>query len=978
MSQKVFAPKASIQRVKRPAERIYGLSATPPRTLRSPSPAQIRPPPQPPKQGPTPCKNCGSTETEEGDGNIVCKACGLVLSNAPNYTSDITFEEGSNGRIQQQGQRVADGQTHQKAFAPRGLGGGPGHEATPAGEKAKTEATGVIRRFAMLLRIDEREVNMGRRIFEMAYNRGFVRGRTIESVAIVSLYIATRRAKDRKPPYDIMLIDLAEQANTNVFDLGKMMQDLIKKLYLNPDGTMSKDDHFYLQAHGAEVLIDKFVNHLDFGTDGTKIKTDATRILQRMKRDWIHHGRRPSGVCGAAVILAARMNNYRRTLREVVLVAKVTEFTVSKRLEEFKETKSSFLSVNDFRDDEVLGNIAEMDPPAYYRAFLPPKKKGKRGRPKRAPETAAEIEGSDTDSQVDGVSGDRNDTDGQPPAKRPRIDQDGFAIPALPARASQSTQPSQETQDNIDPSLQQSTPESSPAQPVRRGPGRLKGSKNWKAPPATPEELAYEAELTSSMQEALDDNPDLDPARQLPTPEASQASQSTSSSPSEQSQKDTNTPALPLRVDPSECDPRKGPPGPAVNTGAGNTGIVSMNPLIGEDEFDNDPEVSTCLLNEAERALKEKIWVTENADWLRQDHAKRIRRELKDRHLREQGIDPDEMRKGKKGHLLKRKDGARRSGRVGDVGYLKDDFHKNADDGITDAGNTDGRRPSAASMNVKAMMKQRGTYSRRINYENLAKAYEFPTRSSTSPSRSPSVDMDRGEREQSVVSVASTTSTIDSTGRDSIGPIFTGGPPKRMRSATRERLTTKTSKQTTSRDGNERSPTAEAEDNATSETDRAPEGRDRSGTAASPEPDLGVQKPVMDNRHSKSPVRDEADNTAISSSASPLSSTYTPAGVGTPGSTGPGASTNAPARIDRSMYADLGKKVGAAVAAAGKKQPNKDDEDDDEDEDEEEEEEDDDDDEEEVDPDEDLDDAFAGNFRERPVWEGEDDEVVDD
>ncbi len=28
----------------------------------------------------------------------------------------------------------------------------------------------------------------------------------------------------------------------------------------------------------------------------------ALRLVSRMKRDWIHHGRRPAGLCGAGVL----------------------------------------------------------------------------------------------------------------------------------------------------------------------------------------------------------------------------------------------------------------------------------------------------------------------------------------------------------------------------------------------------------------------------------------------------------------------------------------------------------------------------------------------------------------------------------------------------------------------------------------------------------------------------------------------------
>lgn len=38
----------------------------------------------------------------------------------------------------------------------------------------------------------------------------------------------------------------------------------------------------------------------------------ALRLVQRMKRDWIDVGRRPTGLCGAALLLAARFHNFNR------------------------------------------------------------------------------------------------------------------------------------------------------------------------------------------------------------------------------------------------------------------------------------------------------------------------------------------------------------------------------------------------------------------------------------------------------------------------------------------------------------------------------------------------------------------------------------------------------------------------------------------------------------------------------------------
>ncbi|XP_035969420.2 transcription factor IIIB 90 kDa subunit isoform X3 [Halichoerus grypus] len=88
----------------------------------------------------------------------------------------------------------------------------------------------------------------------------------------------------------------------------------------------------------------------------------ALRLLQRMKRDWMHTGRRPSGLCGAALLVAARMHDFRRTVKEVISVVKVCESTLRKRLTEFEDTPTSQLTVDEFMKIDLEG---ECDPPSY-------------------------------------------------------------------------------------------------------------------------------------------------------------------------------------------------------------------------------------------------------------------------------------------------------------------------------------------------------------------------------------------------------------------------------------------------------------------------------------------------------------------------------------------------------------------------------------------------------------------------------------
>lgn len=47
------------------------------------------------------------------------------------------------------------------------------------------------------------------------------------------------------------------------------------------------------------LYIMRFANKLEFGEKTHEVSMTAIRVVQRMKRDSIHSGRKPSGLCGA-------------------------------------------------------------------------------------------------------------------------------------------------------------------------------------------------------------------------------------------------------------------------------------------------------------------------------------------------------------------------------------------------------------------------------------------------------------------------------------------------------------------------------------------------------------------------------------------------------------------------------------------------------------------------------------------------------
>lgn len=198
----------------------------------------------------------------------------------------------------------------------------------------------------------------------------------------------------------------------------------------------------------------------------------------------------------------------------------------------------------------------------------------------------------------------------------------------------------------------------------------------------------------------------------------------------------------------------------------GNTNTISLGALE-EDEFEDDEEVAHCLLNEEERRMKEIVWVTANADWLRQEHAKKIKRQLLEAEVLAKGGDLSTLdKKGKKdGKWAKRKDGRPRAGAAGDIGYIQEEEERRRRQGTAasegsqapgqegEAGEADGeqsrtRSPSAApfpGMNAASKVafmleiRENAVASRRLNLNAIEEVYgRRPSSSTLSESGSPS------------------------------------------------------------------------------------------------------------------------------------------------------------------------------------------------------------------------------------------------
>ncbi|KAI5777758.1 cyclin-like protein [Geopyxis carbonaria] len=278
---------------------------------------------------PATCPGCGSSnpgDFDDSSGTLVCTQCGGVVNDSF-IVSEVQFGENSSGAAIVQGSFVGHGQTHANT-------GGRYRSGNSIESREQTIAEGrrIINQLAAILNCPDYYAESAQRWYTLAVTNNFTRGRKTRYVVACCLYITCRMEKSSH-----MLIDFSDTLHINVFMLGHTYLKLVNVLNVK------------MPLIDPAVYVHRFAKHLDFGSEQHKVAKDALRLIQRMDRDWIVAGRRPSGICGAALVLAARMNNFRRTVREVVYVVKVADLTINKRLKEFKDTKSGELTVEEFR-----------------------------------------------------------------------------------------------------------------------------------------------------------------------------------------------------------------------------------------------------------------------------------------------------------------------------------------------------------------------------------------------------------------------------------------------------------------------------------------------------------------------------------------------------------------------------------------------------------------------------------------------------
>ncbi|RWA14295.1 hypothetical protein EKO27_g804 [Xylaria grammica] len=639
--------------------------------------------PRPTHKDRSSCPNprCPNPSAPVTDG--FCSACGREIDSS-NIVAEVVFGETSSGAAIVQGSYVAADQGTTRNMAPgvRRLGGLVGDNR----EKTIREARNMMWGFKSRLRnVTESAIESAIMIFKLVLNENWLQGRGMDKVVPVCLYAACRR----EDKCDVMLIDFAELVHINVYELGHVFKDL-SSIYSFQNNNV--------RSIIPEDLMMRFAEKLDFGEFTNKIAADATRLCQRMGRDWMVMGRRPSGICGACLLMAARMWNFRRTVREIVYVVKVTTHTIEQRLDEFTVTESSSLSIENFLNQEFLES--RHDPPSFYKQSDEWKDKMEKEREaggrkrKRAPEDIDE----DELDQANGESGpSRRSTPASasmPPPPRP-------VPPPDLSKIRQVTEFLPRSFDNTE--SREIVAPFDPTQVPKPAPKRAKDVvEGLNADDPTSNEAIDElVQIYGSSDVGNgDENNEADKEEEIEV--QPKKGRRNKQGPEEEHLKfdeewERDEAELESQINEVINDPHSSAHSKALATAAHLAHIkaewarsllpqkeLKMDEIIGEDEFADDPEVQFCELDPEEVLIKEEIWLNANKDWVRKQQEKTYRQQMED-------LGPPKRRRNRV-----------KKPRIGE-GQL-----------------TPASTPGEAAIDV---MKKRNTVSKRINYDAIASLF---------------------------------------------------------------------------------------------------------------------------------------------------------------------------------------------------------------------------------------------------------------
>ena len=180
--------------------------------------------------------------------------------------------------------------------------------------KQRLAAQAEIDRLSSLLSIPEETRESSAEIYQKAWEKDLIHGRSIEKILAASMYMACR--KDNVP----RTLDEIE----NVTKVGK--KDIIKTCKL-----LAKRLDMRLTPASPLEYVSRFCAKLNLEKD---VEDRARAIINEALRRDITSGRGPTGIAASAIYIAAILCDDRKTQKDVAEATGVTEVTLRVRYKE--------------------------------------------------------------------------------------------------------------------------------------------------------------------------------------------------------------------------------------------------------------------------------------------------------------------------------------------------------------------------------------------------------------------------------------------------------------------------------------------------------------------------------------------------------------------------------------------------------------------------------------------------------------------
>ena len=297
------------------------------------------------------CSECGSSSLlrDYDTGELVCQSCGYVISSTlidtgpewrafdqeqmdklPRVGAPVTWtihDKGLSTTIGWQ-DRGASGRwlsSEERAKFYRLRKWHRRSKVSDSNQRSLAYALGEMSKIAYKLNLPRNVTETASVIYRRALQKQLVRGRTIQNVAVASIYMACRQCNVIRTLEDVAFaatITKKEAACNYRFLLRELNSEVPQ---VNPQGYISK-----------------IVNKLSL-TGETEML--AMSILTKASKLRLTNGKNPSGIAAACIYISSRLTNEHRTQGEIAKEAQVTEVTIRNRYKELAQRLSFTVNI---------------------------------------------------------------------------------------------------------------------------------------------------------------------------------------------------------------------------------------------------------------------------------------------------------------------------------------------------------------------------------------------------------------------------------------------------------------------------------------------------------------------------------------------------------------------------------------------------------------------------------------------------------